>query len=176
MVTTEQLKRICPTAPKNVDVFTPYLNEYMAKYDITTPLRISAFLAQLAHESGCFRYVRELASGKAYEGRVDLGNTTQGDGVKFKGRGLIQITGRANYKNVSLALFNDLRLLSKPEILETPRYAVASACWFWGAYKKLNDEADKELFETITRRINGGLNGYPDRLAKYISAKVIYLT
>lgn len=139
----------------------------MLQYEINTKLRIAAFIAQLAHESGCFRYVRELASGKAYEGRKDLGNTVEGDGVKFKGRGLIQITGKSNYKNASLALFNDLRLLSNPELLEVPEYAVKSACWFWSVWAKLNDEADKGDFKTITKRINGGLNGWGDRKSKY---------
>lgn len=173
-ITHEELKRICASIKPNTDVFVPYLNQYMQKYDITRPLRVAAFLAQLMHESGCLRYVREIASGKAYEGRADLGNNVEGDGVKFKGRGLLQITGKANYKIVSQALFGDTRLLINPDLLEVPEYAVASACWFWGAYKQLNDEADRGEFEIITRRINGGLNGYAERVKLYNKAKEIY--
>lgn len=178
MVTIEQLKAICPNLPKNADVFIPYLAEVATKYNINTKARIAAYIAQIAHESGQFRYVREIASGKAYEGRKDLGNVIQGDGVKYKGRGLIQITGRANYKLVGKALGIDFE--NNPQLLETPRYAVLSSGWFWDN-RGLNKFADlpdtwrsatKKYtpFQYITYRINGGQNGYADRLKYYNKA------
>jgi putative chitinase len=146
--------------------YAPILAELMSKYEIDTPLRRNHFLAQLPHESGGFRYVREIASGSAYEGRRDLGNTVPGDGVKFKGRGLIQITGRANYTACSQALFGDNRLLDTPELLEEPYYAVESACWFWKK-SNLNALADRDDIVAVTRRINGGINGLEDRRRYY---------
>lgn len=185
MITEETLRKIAPSAPKSVYAFVPYLNVWMEKFHITTYNRITTFLAQLAHESGSFRYVRELASGKAYEGRADLGNIYPGDGIFFKGRGLIQITGRSNYRACSLALFGDLRLLKNPELLESPQYAVASACWFW-SMKGLNEIADQPgnavfvrkekkytKIEWITLKINGGQNGLSDRKQFYEIAKKI---
>lgn len=169
-ITYEQLKQIAPFAPKNADVFVPYLNTTMQTYEIDTPLRQAMFLAQLAHESGSFRYVREIASGKAYEGRKDLGNTEQGDGVKFKGRGLIQITGKSNYMRVSKDLFGDeQKLLKDPLLLETPQYATLSAGWYWD-WKHLNVKADKGDVTGVTKVINGGTNGLQDRINFYTKA------
>lgn len=142
----------------------------MEEFEIDTPLRQAAFLAQIAHESGSLKYVRELASGGAYEGRADLGNTEPGDGVLFKGRGLIQITGRANYRDCGQAL--GLDLLDDPSALEQPENACRSAAWFWYS-RKLNDLADRGDFRTITKRINGGYNGYQDRLKYYERAKKV---
>jgi putative chitinase len=139
----------------------------MEAYEITSQRRKAAFIAQVAHESGSLRYVRELASGDAYEGRIDLGNTQPGDGRRFKGRGLIQITGRANYKAVSDAL--DYDFISNPEALELPGPACYSAGWFWYT-RGLNQLADIDAFEKITRRINGGLNGYVDRCKHWQTA------
>ena len=156
----------------NVAKFADHLEELMPKYGIDTPLRQRHFIAQLLHESGGFRYVRELASGAAYEGRTDLGNVVKGDGVKFKGRGLIQITGRYNYRKLSWALFGDDRLLETPEILEEPSYAVESACWFWKT-NNLNAHADKDNIVAITRRINGGLNGLSERKKYYDNLNMI---
>lgn len=168
----EQIRKIAPYSPKNVSVFVDYLNEYMEIFDIDTVERVCMFIAQIAHESGSFHYVREISSGAQYENRKDLGNIHPGDGKFFKGRGLIQITGRSNYKSCSLALFNDLRLLDTPQLLEIPQYAVASACWFWWS-KGLNELADKGKFKSITKKINGGLNGYADRLNFYDRAKEV---
>jgi putative chitinase len=144
----------------------------MDEFGIDTPLRQAAFVAQIAHESGSLRYVRELASGAAYEGRGDLGNTQPGDGIKFKGRGLIQITGRSNYRACSVALFGDERLLQTPALLENMAPACRSAAWFWKTHG-LNQWADAEDFTRITRIINGGVNGLADRLAFYVRAKGI---
>lgn len=166
MITLEQLKKIIPYAGPRAGVFLVPLNEAMTEFGIDTPARAAAFLAQIAHESGSLRYVREIADGTAYEGRRDLGNTEPGDGVRFKGRGLIQITGRANYRACSLALFGDERLLANPEILEDVGPACRSAAWFW-QLRALNELADAGAFRAITKAINGGLNGYADRLAYF---------
>lgn len=161
MISLQRLKKCFPYATKeNIDKFLDPLNGAMEKYEINTPRRMAHFLAQLAHESGSLRYVEEIASGEAYEGRKDLGNTQPGDGVRFKGRGLIQITGRANYKEVGDALGYDF--ISNPEDLEKPGAAAYSAAWFWND-RGLNRLADIDAFEKITRRINGGLNGLEDR-------------
>lgn len=168
-ITLAQLQQIMPNAKDRLAKFLPHLNKYMAEYGIDTPKRAAAFLAQLAHESGEFRYVRELGS-DAYLEKYDtgpiaarLGNTPadDGDGQKYRGRGLIQITGADNYRRCGKAL--GLDLIDKPELLEQPEWAVASACWFWSAYKGLNKLADIDRFTGITRIINGGTNGLLDR-------------
>jgi len=168
LVTADQLKHILPFAGARADTFCAPLNIAMGEFEINTSTRQAAFIAQIAHESGQFRYVRELASGAAYEGRVDLGNTMKGDGVRFKGRGLIQITGRANYKACGVALGLDLVLY--PELLEQPMYACRSAAWFWKTHG-LNELADAGDQTKITRRINGGTNGLAERLAYFEIAK-----
>lgn len=170
MITLDQLQKIMPLAGPRAGVFLAPLNAAMAEFHINTPARMAAFLAQIAHESGSLRYVRELASGEAYEGRRSLGNTHPGDGVRFKGRGLIQITGRNNYDECGGCL--GVNLLAAPELLETPPLACRSAAWFW-ATRCLNDLADHGEFERITRRINGGLNGYAERLEFYKLAKEV---
>ena len=172
MISKEILLKIMPNANHNgrLDAMLPYLLDGMKKYSINTKLRENHFIAQLAHESGEFRYMEELASGAAYEGRKDLGNTEKGDGVKFKGRGLIQLTGRANYAAIGKGLCVDF--ISDPELLETPQYAALSACWFWNS-RGLNVLADADDILRITKKINGGTNGlaqrqmYLDRAKKY---------
>lgn len=148
------------------------LSASMALYAIDSPARQAAFLAQVGHESGLLIYVRELwgptPAQQGYEGRADLGNTQPGDGYKFLGRGLIQITGRTNYTVCGAALV--LPLTDHPELLEQPGNAAQSAAWFWNQHG-LNAFADTGDFETITRRINGGLNGEADRLALWASCK-----
>ena len=126
-------------------------------------LRLIHFLAQLAHESGNFKYMEEIASGAAYEGRKDLGNVMSGDGVKFKGRGPIQLTGRANYRRYGQQLGIDFE--SNPEIVAIPSIGLLVACKFWSD-NDLNVVADRDDVTTITRRINGGLNGFEDRKNK----------
>jgi putative chitinase len=162
MITLEQLQLICPRSPhKTLMKYVEPLNATFKEFGIDTPGQQQRFLAQIAHESGGFFYVRELASGAAYEGRADLGNTQPGDGCKFRGRGLIQITGRANTAACSRALFGDDRLLDTPELLEQPSLATRSAGWFW----KSKNLGAIEDFERLTRRINGGTNGLADRYA-----------
>ena len=162
------LRQVMPHARSKANLYADALNEAMDVFNINTPQRQAAFLAQIAHESAEFRYVEEIASGAAYEGRADLGNTEPGDGVRFKGRGLIQITGRANYTSCGAAL--GLDLLANPELLESPQNACRSAAWFWMTHG-LNELADADNFRKITLRINGGLNGYEDRLAYWERAK-----
>ncbi|WP_025128918.1 glycoside hydrolase family 19 protein [Pseudomonas sp. PH1b] len=173
-ITTQQLLQILPNAGAKAGVFVPALNAAMSKYAIITRLRMAAFIAQIGHESGQLLYVRELGSDQ-YLSKYDtgtlakrLGNTPEadGDGQKYRGRGLIQVTGRANYEACSEALFSDARLLNTPELLESPVYAALSAGWFWQK-AGLNTLADKGDFLTITKRINGGTNGLADREALY---------
>jgi putative chitinase len=173
-ITEQQLLHILPNAGRQAGVFVPVLNAAMGKYGIVTKLRIAAFIAQVGHESGQLRYVREIwgptAQQAGYEGRADLGNTVPGDGSKYRGRGLIQITGRANHAACGEAL--GLDLISNPELLEQPQYAAMSAAWFWST-KGLNTLADQGDFVKITRRINGGLNGLEDRLQLWERAKKV---
>lgn len=171
-MTIAQLKKCLPHATQaNIDKFGPKLIEAMVRYNISlSPQREAAFIAQIAHESGSLRYVEEIASGEAYEGRKDLGNTQPGDGKKFKGRGLIQITGRSNYETVGKAL--GYNFILNPENLELPGPACFSAAWFWQD-RGLNRLADIEAFEKITRKINGGINGLVDRMAHWELAKEV---
>lgn len=168
-ITKDILRSIMPLIGERADSFVQPLNDTMEIYEINTPQRQAAFLAQLAHESGEFKYMRELADGKAYEGRKDLGNVHEGDGVKYRGRGPIQITGYDNYQKCSLAIYNDERLLEQPELLEKPFDGCMAAGWFWSS-KNLNALADQFDFRAITRRINGGENGMAEREAYYKQA------
>lgn len=168
IITFQQLKAICPAAKPNADVYVGFLNRFMPQYGIVTPEQIRMFIAQVAHESGQFRYTRELATGKAYEGRDDLGNIYKGDGVKYKGRGLIQITGRFNYAKVSKALGQDF--ITNPDLLSTPQYAVQSACWFWQD-RNLNRYASD--IRKCTKAINGGYNGLEERKKFWEKAKKV---
>lgn len=131
-------------------------------------LRFAHFIAQLTHESGNFRYMEEIASGTAYEGRKDLGNVIAGDGVKFKGRGPIQLTGRANYQKYGRALGIDFE--SHPELVAIPSIGLLVACKFW-TNNGLNELADRDDLLTITRRINGGTNGLVERKANLAKIK-----
>lgn len=169
-VTRADLLAIMPYAAKRIDAFLEPLNNAMQEFEINTPARQAAFLAQVGHESGQLRYVRELADGIGYEGRKDLGNIRPGDGPRFKGRGLIQITGRANYITCGTALALDL--IAKPELLEEPKNACRSAAWFWKTHG-LNELADTGDFLRITKRINGGTNGLADRQALYGKAQEV---
>lgn len=164
VVTEDQLRQMMPSAGHRLDAHLPYIAPALDKAAINTPSRIAAFLAQLAHESGEYRYMEELADGSAYEGRWDLGNKQPGDGVTYKGHGPIQITGRANHEACGYALGIDL--ITNPRLLCTPEYGTASACWFWNS-RNLSKVADRDWFRVITRTINGGYNGWVDRLRYY---------
>lgn len=176
-VSLSQLQQICVTleGKKRVAEFVSALNVGMTKFEINTPARIAAFIAQLWHESGECRYTEEIASGAAYDtGRLAarLGNTPadDDDGERYKGRGLIQITGTENYRRCSKAL--NVNFLQHPKLLAELPYSVESACWYWRTHK-LNELADIGSFDEITRRINGGQNGAADRHRYWERAKQV---
>ena len=170
-ISEQQLLQILPNAGQSAGVFVSALNTAMNHYQIVGLKRVAAFIAQIGHESGQLKYVKEIwgptKAQARYDGRADLGNTVAGDGSKYRGRGLIQVTGRANYKACGEAL--GLDLINHPELLEKPQHACMSAAWFW-ASRGLNTLADAGKFDTITRRINGGQNGAADRRALYAKA------
>ena len=167
--TLDQLQQVLTLAPQaRLQLFLGPVNDTLDQFNITTPLRAAMFLAQIAHESGEFHYTKEIwgptPAQSGYEGRADLGNTQPGDGFTFRGRGLIQITGRADYLSVGHGLNQDF--ISNPTLLETPEFAALSAGWFWNT-RNLNDYADKKDIVTVTKRINGGLLGLEDREKYY---------
>jgi predicted chitinase len=171
MLTDDELKQIIPNCPeaKRAD-YLPFLQQAMAEFEISSYLRETAFLAQLAHESAELRYLEEIASGAAYEGRKDLGNTQPGDGKRFKGRGPIQLTGRANYAKYGQLL--GLDLINNPTIAATKEVGFRIAGEYW-KLNGLNELADQQQFKSITKRINGGYNGLDDRIKYYNRAKKI---
>ena len=143
-------------------------NVHFPAYGIMdSALRLAHFMAQLCHESGSFRYMEEIASGAAYEGRADLGNTVAGDGKRFKGRGPIQLTGRANYRTFGRRIGIDLE--RHPEIATIPSIGLHTALEYWRD-RGLNALADRDDVLGITRKINGGTNGLADR--KHHLAKI----
>jgi putative chitinase len=164
-VTPIELTHMMPFAAARAETYAAPLTRAMLEFDIDTSRRQAAFLAQVCHESGSLRYVKEIADGSAYERRIDLGNVNAGDGVKFKGRGLLQITGRANYATCAAALHIDL--LTVPELLEIPENACRSAGWFWKT-RALSKYADTDQFGALTRAINGGYNGLDDRIIHWL--------
>lgn len=167
-VTLGQLRKIMPSLPlSKARQYLPLLNRAMAEGKINTVKRKAAFLAQLAHESVQLRYFEEIASGAAYEGRRDLGNVRPGDGRRYKGRGPIQLTGRANYRAAGRAL--RLPLEKNPRLASRPDVGFRIAVWFWSS-RGLNGLADKGAFTEITRRINGGYNGLSARRQYYARA------
>lgn len=179
-ITEQQLQRIMPNARRQAGVFVSALNAAMTRRQIDTPQRQAMFLAQVGHESGELNFVRELG-GDQYLSKYDTGNlaaklgntpAADGDGQRYRGRGLIQITGHNNYLRCSLALFGDERLLHLPELLEQPQWAAESAAWFWWM-RGLNALADRNEFEAVTRKINGGLNGLQGRLQLWERARAV---
>lgn len=175
-LTPALLRRATECDRPSAERAAPHLHAACALYGITTPARVAAFLAQLAVESGRFRYLRELADGSAYEGKASLGNTEPGDGQRYRGRGWIQITGRANYRDTAARMRRRLPAMqvpdfeADPEALEDPRWAsLASADW-WEAHG-LNEIADLTLedgrqIDRISRAINRG-NPDTDRPANH---------
>ncbi|MBP6675008.1 MAG: hypothetical protein KA185_07015 [Vitreoscilla sp.] len=156
------------------DIYADHLADACAMHDITTPVRLAAFLAQIGHESVSLKHASEIwgptDEQKRYEGRKDLGNTRIGDGYFFRGRGLIQCTGRDNYTKMGERL--GLDLIGSPELLEQPRWAALSAAVWWTTHG-CNQLADSGDFEALTRRINGGTNGLEDRLKRWEKAKTV---
>lgn len=172
-VTPKDLARATGARIDRATEWLPHIAAAMLEFDISTPARQAAFLAQIGHESGGLHWVVELwgptPAQARYEGRKDLGNTERGDGFKFRGRGLIQTTGRANYAATGAALGIDL--LSDPTLLALPENAARSAGWYW-QNRGLNALADVGDFRRITLRINGGLNGQTERVALHEAAKL----
>jgi len=201
MITQNVLLAI-KTPADTADKWLPWLNKTMQKYDIKSPRRQAMFLAQLAHESGNFRFTsenlnysadalervfkkyfptRELAeeyarkpekiANRVYANRMGNGDEQSGDGWKYRGRGLIQLTGLSNY--ASYALQADNEAIIKPDIVAEPEYAADSAGWFW-AVNRLNAMADTGDVRAVTRRVNGGFNGLADRESKYNTLMTLF--
>jgi len=172
-MSADQLAEMLDIPFSLADKWASPLSQAMEEFNIDTPQRQAAFIAQVGHESGRLRYVREIwgptPAQARYEGRADLGNIQPGDGKRFMGRGLIQITGRTNYYQCGAAL--GLPLTMQPELLEWPINAARSAAWFWDA-RGLNRFADAGDFFTLTKRINGGTNGLADREELWAAAKL----
>jgi len=148
----------------------PVLSPTLAAYQINSLLRIAHFLGQTAQESDAYCTTQEYADGSAYEGRKDLGNTQPGDGKRYKGRGLIQLTGRANYAKYGALL--KLPLESNPEMAAQPALSLTVACEYWKQHN-LNALADQDDIISITKRINGGLTGIDDRKTYVAKAKAV---
>jgi predicted chitinase len=148
--------------------YLPHNETAMREHGITTTARAWMWLAQIGHESVSLRYLEEIASGSAYEGRTDLGNIYPGDGVRFKGRGPIQITGRFNYTEAARAL--GLDLVNNPRIAAQPQHAFRVSAWWWKKHG-LNEISDRGDVTAATRRINGGTNGLADRQSRYARCK-----
>jgi putative chitinase len=153
-----------------IDALGPVLTATLAEYEINTLLRIAHFLAQVCHESAGLRTTQEFADGSAYEGRRDLGNTQPGDGKRYKGRGLIQLTGRANYRSLGAVIDRDLE--GFPEQAAEPVLSLRIACEYWKS-RGLNGAADTDDPRLVTRLINGGYNGFDDRLAYLAKARLV---
>lgn len=180
MLTINQMVMAFPLARlKNLETHLPYINEAMPKYGINTHNRVDFFLAQVGHESGNFEYTEEIASGRAYEHRDDLGNLKRAaldaahakgstTGRFYKGRGLIQITGYNNYRACGESL--NIDLVNNPQLLSTTEYAALSAGWFWFA-NGLNEISDTGDFKRCTRRVNGGYRGFKDRKKHLVNVK-----
>ena len=161
----------------SIDRYRELLTGYsdaLVQADCLTVNRAAMFAAQIGHESAGLRYMREIASGAAYEGRRDLGNTMPGDGVRFAGRGPIQITGRHNYGQLSTWAHgrgltpSPTYFVDNPAELETPRYGFLGAVWYWTvARPAINGMSDRRDLEGVTRAINGGTNGIADRRSRW---------
>lgn len=194
ILSEEQLRKFIPTN-KYVKEWYDALSVLLPDYDINTPLRVAAFLAQCGHESGGFVFLREnlnyraeslmrnwpkhfptieiarqyerkpiMIANRAYANRMGNGNEESGDGWRYCGRGLIQLTGKDNYEEFAQSIETPVEEI--PDYLATFEGAAQSACWFWET-NKLNREADVGDLKTMTRKINGGYNGLEDRVKHY---------
>jgi putative chitinase len=197
ILTREQLAQLLPGNPY-LDHWYHALEQALPDYDINTPQRVAAFIAQCAHESGGFRALKEnlnykavtlrkifpkyfpddatanyyaslpnkqeAIANKVYGGRMGNGSEASGDGFRYCGRGLIQLTGKNNYQNFADSIETPVEDI--PEFLATFEGAVQSACWFWES-NNLNQWADKGDILTLTKRINGGTIGLDDRIKHY---------
>lgn len=191
ILTIDILKQIAPGGKKTKFKLFPELvdsmNEWFPQFGIDTAPELQHFIAQLAHESDSFNTLEEYASGKAYEGRHDLGNVVKGDGVRFKGRGPLQVTGRSNYERMGQRIGQPNLFVSSPELLATPKYGIWSACIFWedrdlNTFANMPDASKiwvKKLnrnmtpIDYITYRVNGGQNGILSRKQFYDRCKLM---
>jgi len=188
LISVEHLKEIAGISTPLMPGLAEWINKTCPTYGIKTPQELAHFLAQICYESDRFRTTREYASGKAYEGRKDLGNVNPGDGVKYKGRGLFQITGRANYLQLGIKKVNLELFINNPELLEQPEYAVWEACEYWKSRGliEISNRPDTAILkkkyrggnivdvspiEYISITINGGFNGMAERKKFYEAAK-----
>lgn len=191
IITEDHLAAIAGKSTPLMAELADWLNKICPGYGIDMPKEYAHFLAQACHETDRFRTLHEYASGDAYEGRKDLGNMKKGDGARFKGRGIFQTTGRANYLQLGAKKGQENLFIESPELLEQPEYAVWSACEFW-AIRNLNDAAnepdsrslkkkyggkvhDVSPVEFISITINGGLNGIDDRKKFYALAQKVLI-
>jgi predicted chitinase len=173
MITQNQFTKIVSSTSRGVAIY-PYFVAACKEFEINTSKRVAMFLAQLLHETARFRYMEEIASGAAYEPSVNpklasrLGNTKEGDGKRYKGRGAIQLTGRSNYRQAGKFLGVDLE--ANPELAATTPYAFRIAGWYWKT-RNLNELADVGDFREVTKKINGGYNGLDDRIRHWQQCK-----
>ncbi len=165
VVTPDELARIVPKMPaEKVAEYIAPLNQAMVGGGIDTPVRQAAFIAQLAVESDSFRTFEEYASGRAYEGRSDLGNTQAGDGERYKGRGAIQVTGRHNYESVSR--YTGVDFVAHPELVAAPENAFSTAVWYWTS-RNLNQAIDTAGIVRVSELVNGGHHALAERMAGF---------
>lgn len=189
IITIPHLKAIAGIETRLMPSLVEWINKTCPTYEIDTAQEYAHFLAQACHESDHFKVTKEYASGKAYEGRLDLGNTQPGDGVKYKGRGIFQTTGRANYLQLGIKKGQTNLFVNAPELLEQPEYAVWSACEYWKT-RGLNDianHADTDILkkkyrgniinvspvEFISLAVNGGYNGMEERKIFFKRARAV---
>lgn len=155
-----------PYSADKADVFADPLTIAMRQYEINTPQRQAAFIANVATETESLHLMKELSDGAAYQGR--MGNVNPGDGALFVGRGCPQITGRYMYDLCGKAL--GLNLIESPQLLEDPKWAAMSGGWFW-SFHGFNGLADKDKFGSIVHAWNGGFNGLDERLQCWLTAR-----
>jgi len=173
-ITEAQIRRIMPKAKdENVKAFVESFNKYSEQFGITTKIRAVHYIAQVAHETAELRYQEEIASGLQYEGRKDLGNIYPGDGQRFKGRGYLQTTGRANYQAYADSGFCNGDLMSHPEWLAKQPGCQKASMFFW-LKNNLNKYADQDDVRTVSKRINGGWNGLAQRMYYWRVAKRVF--
>ena len=177
-ITASEIRQMSRTAAARIVDGIVNNQQFIVQGGINTPLRLCHFMAQLALESAHFGVTREFASGDAYEGRLDLGNTQPGDGRRYRGRGLIQTTGRANYEEAT----NDIRKIDRaapdfeanPAELEEFPWALLAGITYWQR-RNINRHADRDDVRAVTRAVNGGLNGLHGRMEYLAKAKSIWL-
>lgn len=183
-LTADMLRRIAKATPNatNAASLVDALDKYGAGIGLDQPHRLAQFIPQIMHESGGLKFNKEIwgptAAQKRYEGRKDLGNTQKGDGSKYRGYGLLQVTGRANvtqfYNWCKRQDMNPPDFVAKPELIATAPWSAVSALWYWDM-RNINRLADRGDNENVTRVINGGLNGYDDRLDYYNRTALVLL-